>query len=1031
MLKGGYINLPTMISSIRKEPECSVNNANLEPIEDIKKSKNFHPLLPLYNLRIFLINTCNITIYALDDYEGNHICFEPNIVNDEDTITHIQILNTMQIQIHGDKKVKDYKKEKNGNIYNFNRFLSETYNLTSDKYPFLIEYTYFHKKNIAHTLYRRSVKDFLCDTDGFTYKYNVNMINFRNFITKFFRIIDLGENHDIPGERFFNLEYHTNYNIVYIFSFLNKINELYDIVDEDYNMADINSLKIPLQGADLRKVNIFKNMQLNKNSIHEIILSAIGQKSPDEQIDYINNLDLLPNLCYSLFDSHEPEKLDELIKYYKLEKELKECMINNINDIPEKHNKLTSYLDDHKNIKELVYHINAVKIIKKININDNINLICNTYNYIIAGNIYRQYNNAITNKIGNESDYINNIIKQIYKKTKVSVYIDFIKEISKFLDDLNKIRSDFVNHTIYNYKGHVKLIIGLCYYNILTNNSSLLPISLYTHLLKYKKIYTKIDDNIKLDLFTDSAFNFILTRQKDIFVQGRKFISCGETNLMNFIRYILFDTKQNIITKENIDKFNTIYPNNILKEFFTDEFLKLNNEDQTNYLESKVDKFASLVASDKEDTQLYYNKTCELNPSLINTMIILFNKLLNTDIQITKENVIEHITRLSELFEKNIISYKHDIHSKIANDLNYSYLEYENIKFNYAHGHGQTDLKQVIKYKNDNTFNIYLKRGLSRTQQLFVLENDSIGLPPGVFNDFGLEIYDTDFKEFLIKILNKTIKYVKLCIFNKIIESNSIAYVPVILFHDTFNGEIDVNAMPHTEEIIMTQDSYFNKEIKRGAFPNLIKIIINGGFNQNIKEGTFPKLKTCKLLSRYFNSVIEINSMPVVENVTLPCNFNKDIKTGLFPKLKEIEFGFNFNSIIELNSMPNVEIITFNSSFNQDIKSGLFPNLKKIKFGDKFNGIIELNSMPNIEEIHLPSKYQHTLDENAIPNIKIIKIGYKIAFNRTTNIYDEKYDNIIKNLKKYLPQQTGSGYYTKYLKYKQKYMALKNSKQFT
>ena len=90
------------------------------------------------------------------------------------------------------------------------------------------------------------------------------------------------------------------------------------------------------------------------------------------------------------------------------------------------------------------------------------------------------------------------------------------------------------------------------------SNSQILPISLQTHNESIKKICTLKHETINLEDYTLSLIGFNIQSQKDISLkiisfgkekQSFPFASCGETNLLNLVKYLLFDIPANKIYK--------------------------------------------------------------------------------------------------------------------------------------------------------------------------------------------------------------------------------------------------------------------------------------------------------------------------------------------------------------------------------------------------------------------------------------------------------------------------------------------------
>ncbi len=214
------------------------------------------------------------------------------------------------------------------------------------------------------------------------------------------------------------------------------------------------------------------------------------------------------------------------------------------------------------------------------------------------------------------------------------------------------------------------------------------------------------------------------------------------------------------------------------------------------------------------------------------------------------------------------------------------------------------------------------------------------------------------------------------------------------------------------EEIEIGNDNY----IPEYVFTNLKKLIIsNKSYYYTINSEHFPKLNTLVITCDFNNYDNYITgSFQNLEELVFKddARFDREIKTGTFPNLKKITFGFKFNSNIEEDSMPLVEdiIFPFNSFFNKTLNT--VPKLKKVTLGSSFKQPLIKDLVPDIESVF----YYKTHD------------GPGEIFNRENNLFNEEYAHIIGDLRPLLKiNQTGGKYYKKYLKYKQKYLTLKNA----
>ena len=78
-------------------------------------------------------------------------------------------------------------------------------------------------------------------------------------------------------------------------------------------------------------------------------------------------------------------------------------------------------------------------------------------------------------------------------------------------------------------------------------------------------------------------------------------------NLLNLIKYILYDTRKQRITEENIDKLNREYPNNLIKGI-TDSLRNITiDENQKKILQNYLSNFGEIIGSNTKNKILYNN----------------------------------------------------------------------------------------------------------------------------------------------------------------------------------------------------------------------------------------------------------------------------------------------------------------------------------------------------------------------------------------------------------------------------------------
>lgn len=598
----------------------SLNTILKSNADNLQHKKGINSIIPLFELNLYLKN-CGILKYALHDMNDNNIYVEPQLIADTDEIYVFKIMSDMKIKlIIPSITYSEYKTRYPS--YNYTQFTNEIYKFYNENniYPSFIDYLFYNEINIITKLYNNTNLTYYVDDDvdddDVKIAHHMKLESLKTFILDIIRKLE-DENNKLK-----TIEYHNNFNIIRLFAFMNDIDILFKIIDIDYD--NINKiLQIP-NTKDKESLRKKFNLKLKHTDNYYKIIDEKLQKITLIANDYtdILNLDLL---------------IDEL-EY--------DAIYNTENYDIKQNNKL---------------FYKAIKLVRSIYITPELlDKIINIMNYYEIGEQYRKYDSLKNNS---QKTTATKKIPTKINYSKHMVLFKFIVLITEFLIKINNIKHEFIKYKIYFYKEFIKIIIGQCYFSILNElqSDNKLPISLVSHLNKYKLLNTEVNPNINLFIESEKTMLYLIKDKKiqiTLLSGTYSFVSCGESTLLNLIKYLLFDITDNSkITQKYIDILNTQYPKNILTDIFNVSLVVLPDENtQTLYLEDNLDKFVTLVASHNNiyDKILYNNGYAELNPTFINSIKILC-KLLGIEQIKNLEEAKTILNEISIIFHKKIL----------------------------------------------------------------------------------------------------------------------------------------------------------------------------------------------------------------------------------------------------------------------------------------------------------------------------------------------------------------------------------------
>jgi len=1114
LIKGGFINYPTFIDMGPEFKSCSINDRSLE--ETILVNNEYNKLIPLFQLREYIKNTCKITHFVIDDVENNHILFEPLTVVDSVSVHHFKLTSEMQIQYLGTKTVLEYKSF-DKQIFDFDKFLENNYNIVPVHKQTLMKAYFYLNNDLLVNLFKRSDKEFYLD-DGSQIK--ILMTDLRNFLKEIYAV-DMNN----------NIIYHNNFNIINIFIFMNKLDVLYDILDKShknilqYKLKIDNEIQEKIEYSD--KVKTFAG---NYNTIFKIkdvdgLFTNIGgmlDTIPEEdQITFLDNLDYLQELeplkKYRETLKNEYNSTDNLDNRYSNILNLRNLkkIKNNIKKKDGKVEKILSY----ENIEILIF---TISLIRELFTNGKLNkdAVINTFNYVVIGTEYLKFNRLTDGEQKNDT-----IVKinTYVKKSKPYLYLEFIKYIYLFIKNIYLIKNEFVANNIEDYNEHIKIIIGIVYYNFLKKNSSLLPISLYTHSKTFRTSFLEIIPKLELNYFR--SIPFYIHNYKSCVIEDKRFMNCGETTLLNFIKYLLYDDANEKITIETISTLNRKFPKNILKDIFNKPLGIKTRKEQDVILENNINKFIQLFSfKNALEPTLYLRqegtKIFEVEPTLLNFAKIL-RKLLGIKYKLKNNtNAINMFKDISSKFGE----------AKNPTEISINHIKYKHINFSFDESHSEANFNIDIDNNLDNIDDKYNKHNivflnnynntsyLFRSKNIYILKKSMEELKD-VFTAHSrrIEFIDTLLNLKDIKIICNTsvylkyLKYVRDTIkelyfsknfneqilvninnvekitfgdyFNKQIIPDTLNSVTTLTFGNNFNQQIlpdtlnnvttltfgsnfNQEILPNTLNNVttLTFGFEFNKPILPNTLNNVTTLTFGNNFDQQIIPNTLNKVKTLNFGFEFnkpifpntlnnvttltfgfeFNKPIFPNTLNNVTTITFGLEFNKPIFPNTLNNVTTITFGDNFDQQIIPNTLNNVTTLTFGSEFNQQILPDTLNNVTTLTFGSEFNQQILPNTLNSVETLtfhyfNTKSYFNEPINGTALTNLKRIiieeenimekenTISSKVIYDLENKIFNNTEHTFINNLEnriKQYPELTG-GYYYKYIKYKQKYLKLK------
>ena len=905
--RGGFL----INDGVFKVGSCDYNLRNLESLKknnnitnEVKRlfnTRDFKKYIPLFELKK-LLNSCGISNYVIDDVNGNHIYFQPQIMPSDTPITHLKI-NNMTINMVGDapKTLQEYSTLQKDKMYNFKKFIENTYkNTYSDQNYFgIYDIAILNNSNILKKIYLKAKE--------------LKLNDFIKFMNNYLIIRELQQIPDDYKYMKFDTSkiciiYHNSLNIIKFFMFINEYNLLLNII---VNFDKYDNIESPFTIND---VSIPPNKSLGKKYLDA--LQSIINLPTITPLQILNLDKLLKNITYQ--DRFESTNYENYLV------------------------------------------ISILKLLRQVfNTEEKINNLISAFNYYSICNKYISYT---TNKNDARKIDINKETIKLMNYNKNEVLLHFIRALVNFLINLKTINEEFMIKTEMPCNLYIQIFCDQLYYNYLQDiqNNVYLPISLYAYSQKYLSLCDKIDESYDIHLLNNTNFILIKAVYVDVHVGINTYTynSCGEANLFNLINYLLFDIDKKKITQKYIELLQSQYPDNILNDIYTLEFIELNNiELQINYLVDKLNDFSQKIALSTLDTRYddLYNKdgVAELKPDLLNSIKLLlklfgikeYNTILSND-----EDAISKIKEIFVIFHKEIDSF--DINKIISN----------NISFYFSISHAVTNLINNANFTNNYLINL-LNDNIIIKKYIKIENKENLNLN---FN-------------------NNIFKYIITLEFNinKSIDLTNLKNLTHLSLGNTFNQNIDLTKLVTLKKLSLGNS--FDLPINLTNLVNLTHLSLGNGFNLPIDLTNFSKLSFLSLGNR-FNLPIDLTLTNLInlKHLSLGNRFDKNIDLRNLKNLTELSLGDKFNQDIDLTIFLKLEYLSLGNIFNKDIDLTNLVNLSHLSLGNSFDKNIDLSYIEYLEHLSLGNSFDKNIDFKKLIHLKYLSLGDK--YNELINL---------------------------------------------
>jgi len=775
------------------------------------------------------------------------------------------------------------------------------------------------------------------------------------------------------------------------FNFILKgINEIKNKIDNINNYFNDENFEINIETYYFQKLSDLSNFESLMEDYFLNLVFRVGNVAVAISEDELSDDYCVQQFWFFFFFDIICFKVDHHDNYNKINDNLestKEYVLNYRKKIYNNFiNEFSKHLDNYVEISQKLYNNLYIYTEKKINDNENINILLNEYNKILYdlidnnNYIFRFYNNenksihlnieTSLEKVNKRLEKINNEFYDLYYLNNKTDYLQFPYEIIiKCVQIINEL-----NHNL----NFTKKVINTIYEEKIKNIKK----------EEYNFIKDINNNNFKYIIlhsnFTNIFMNYSLKKKSFI----NKFFKEHEDNLNNLIskEYNISENYTDILNYYNYDvKFKNIINNfeNFINEFnqtIYDNFTKLICENKTDFFNEEeinselIDNKINLTNENCYvvffDSDLNYSKynfqITKLRNSIIYTKTVYENTIYVNDLYFD-ENIISRIINLSYIEKKDEILNNKNIWSIYNDSLN---------TLNELNNESKIILKDYYDILNEDFLNSNYSINNEKNKKLFLesiqilnktLRNNYDPFNNKIKTDIGkmYSFIDNQLNDFNQSIIN---------IFNKINKK----YIKEYHYYSLNISKINISIASYINSINVILENYKkqinNDYLIHNSYLNSMKKLFKLQIEKNRKN--------VETFSNNFN----------FELLNMTLDLGKFISQILNKDYENLEFSFIYD---------NVKIFEENEDIYKNRINEIFLNLKNkiLNFIQDnydillFNLTNQRNYVSNKFIIELRENYTYCYNYSRI-NLKEIILKDKINWERYEN-YTENLNNCL------------------------------------
>jgi hypothetical protein len=491
-------------------------------------------------------------------------------------------------------------------------------------------------------------------------------------------------------------------------------------------------------------------------------------------------------------------------------------------------------------------------------------------------------------------------------------------------------------------------------------------------------------------------------------------MNCGQNTLLNMLFYLLSNKNYNYTNKNNEIGIQKEIHEYMLKNNYTTFEI---NKEQSYF--GKLLPDLDMKLNKQKNKELYArqcaNNTmgCEIIPTFKN-FIYIFENIIIPNIQNDEEYI--KINTDNDKFTYIISKFNKDIKIRISGDINNITIKLEhfvNISFNLKPSHGTTHLINNFFSK----INIYIQLDLAPNAYENSLENelmvdhklktssgkiiDRKHYKPQYFDKISFNIYQR----------LKSIKIIEYLTQNKIIA----LYIDFDMWKDIFSQLISKqNSVPENNKILVKAIVENIKELNNELYKELPSTELDN-FQELIDFISYYSVYDIEILENNFQLInLNLKQLPTLYNI--------------YKDLKKLDILFEFLINIFSNNIrwEMLALQVDNDFFKKNIIEPIKKDSNKLQkiINSKYRKIIYLVSTIKNFELSDISLLENNIEliKNNINELPKLYIHYKKFKAQDIFVEFIKKNNIEFNI-----PNTQQKYKNKYIKYKMKYLALKNN----